>query len=90
MWNHSFNIYWVSAGEEAGEPLFRGDRIELPTGEVIHFDEATGTIDLDCLEPYVGEFFNYYVDGEFKGIHKLKEVGINKDGIKYFEVEGRL
>lgn len=63
--------------EELGYP----EKIVLPDGKVVEWNEETQTCDFTCLEPYIGHEMDYYVDGVHKWSGKITAVKPNDDGV---------
>lgn len=69
--------------EELGYP----EKIVLPDGKVVEWNEETQTCDLTCLEPYIGHEMDYYVDGVYKWSGKIEVIKPNDDGVNAVHVD---
>lgn len=78
-------IYYYSIDFIKG--LSYPEKLILPNGEIVLFDEEKGNIDMSKCEPYIGYDVIYYQNGERKGPYYLKSCGSNEDGIWFIECE---
>ena len=68
-------LYWVRAnGEPEGSTYGYVEMIKLSTGDVIHFDEVEGKIDLTPLRNHIGETIEHYRDGELASTRIIEDV----------------
>lgn len=81
----NIKLHWKMVDERLGFM----ERIELPEGGEILFNQEEGRIDFTPLEPYIGRECDYFVDGEYRWTKKLDKIGPNEDGVKalFFTVE---
>lgn len=72
-------IYRKTTDEEKG--LGYISKLVSPSGEVLgeysHEDER---IDLDLLNPYIGEYFAFYSDDKFVATYSLNSIDTNDEG----------
>jgi hypothetical protein len=77
---NEFRIYYVTVDDKQGYV----ERIELPNGETVLFDQEKGCIDFEPMRPYIGSEFLYFMDGDLKGTKILTGIDTTSDGVKYF------
>lgn len=69
--------------EDLGHP----EKIVLPDGKTVEWNEETQTCDLNCLEPYIGHEMDYYEDGVYKWSAKIAVIKPTKDGVNAVHVD---
>lgn len=57
------------------------ERIVLPTGKEVLFNQELNKIDFEPLKEYIGSICHYYVDKEYRWSRTLQSVEPNEDGI---------
>lgn len=75
--------------ETEPKPVGFIESYQLPTGELVQFNQFEGKIDFSKLKPYIGRTFAYYVDGRhvydvvlegFTDVKGVPAIKINKVG----------
>lgn len=69
-------LYWRMVDEEMGFM----EKIVLPTGGVILFDEEEGKSNFEPLKEYIGATCHYHVDGEYRWTKTLEDVRPTQEG----------
>jgi hypothetical protein len=62
-------------------------KIVLPGGEVVLFDDEKGMIDFEKMRPYIGQEFEYLINEKSQGKRKLKDIGRTEEGIQCIYME---
>lgn len=81
--NNKIKFFRRMLDEDLGHP----EKIVLPDGKEILWNEESQTIDLDSLQPYIGEQLDYYEDGVYKWSAKIEVIKPTKDGVNAVHVD---
>ncbi|QHW35852.1 hypothetical protein GZH47_33720 (plasmid) [Paenibacillus rhizovicinus] len=64
------------------------EKIKLPDGTMIRYDEAADKIDFEPMRPFIGNQFDYFIDGVGQGKRKLTDIKPTKSGVNAIWMDG--
>ena len=80
-------VFWVKEENQPNPQRGYVERIETSKGVVVEYDWDKDKIDLNVLNPHIGEKIELYRNGELTSSTKIVDVGLNKDGINTLHIE---